>query len=133
VLETNESIESMYQIRFNLLKNDLKNKFILEEKNKKRIIFIFNKLYKLSTCMMCSGFWVGLFLVLLLSIFNINVFGMSINIIQYNGILQWSISSFLLSCLFSGTSWFLGVISTYFGNGETPSATIHNYHHKDME
>jgi len=132
MLETDSQKENSFNALFQIHRESLVLLFNSEENLKRHISFIYNKLYKLSTCMMCSGFWVGLFLVILTSIININLFGMTIILIGNCGVISWCISAFLLSCLFSGTSWFLGVLSTYFGNGETPSAVIHNYDHQDL-
>lgn len=105
----------------------LKNKFGREEKAKKRRIFFFNKIYQLTNCMMCMGFWIGALLTTITCLFTINLFSVPIVLVSGN----YLIGIFLLACMFSGTSWLLGVISTYFGDGETPSAVIHNFNHED--
>lgn len=105
----------------------LKNQFDSENKSKKRRIFFFNKLLQLTNCMMCMGFWVGAVLTTITCIFTINLFSVPIVLVSGN----YAIGIFLLACMFSGTSWLMGVISKYFGDGETPSAIIHNFNHED--
>jgi hypothetical protein len=105
----------------------IKQQFALEEKRKKRKIFVFDKILQLTNCMMCMGFWIGVLLTTITCIFTINLFGVPIVLVSGN----YAIGMFLLGCMFSGTSWFIGVISTYFGDGSTPSAVIHNYNHED--
>lgn len=113
-------------------KVDIETLFFLEMNVKKHKLFVYKKLNKLINCMMCSGFWVGLFLTIIIYCSNINLFGMQMILISKNiSIFSWCISVFLLSCMFSGTSWFLGVISSFLGDGGTPSRIIHKFEHKD--
>ena len=61
--------------------------------------------YRLITCMMCLGFWVGAFVGLFYGPFH------PMNII-FNG------------ALYSGTTWILHCIVMFFGNGFDPARTI---------
>jgi hypothetical protein len=83
------------------------NFLILSKKPKPHWILPFiEKLLELLKCPMCTGFWVGFFVVVLTTWFNIILFGLPITIVSASG-LPWFISAFLMSCFYSGTCWII--------------------------
>lgn len=61
--------------------------------------------YRLITCMMCLGFWIGAFVGFFYGPFN-----------------QWNI--IFNGAFYSGTTWILHCIIQFLGNGYDPSRTI---------
>lgn len=67
------------------------------------------KLQELLQCMMCTGFWVGLLLCLVTSIFSISIFGIPLQIVTSAGY-NVLVTMFLMACLFSGTTWIINSV-----------------------
>lgn len=68
------------------------------------------KLQKLINCMMCTSFWIGAFIFSLTLVVDISIFGIPLSIITHVSPLNTTISGFLVSCLFSGTTWIIHAI-----------------------
>lgn len=71
------------------------------------LLFVLLKLQKVTSCMMCMGFWVGLGLCLLSLSIPLTLFGVSFVLISQTTFFGYGVSIFLLSCLLSGTTWML--------------------------
>lgn len=67
--------------------------------------WIFEKLFQLISCVMCTGFWVGAFVGLFLGPF-----------------VWWNL--LFNGALFSGTSWLIHCLATTLGQGYDPAKTI---------
>jgi hypothetical protein len=68
------------------------------------------KLQTLVGCMMCTSFWVGYFIFALTLVVDISIFGIPLSIITHVSPLNTAVSGFLVSCLFSGTTWIIHAI-----------------------
>jgi uncharacterized protein YdcH (DUF465 family) len=64
----------------------------------------------LISCMMCTSFWVAVFIILVTLFVDISIFGLSITVITVANPLATAISGFFLACLASGTTWIIHVI-----------------------
>lgn len=96
---TQEEIDLFDQLKSKILKKISKQKAGIM---KKILTFHLVKFEELINCMMCTGFWIGLFYSILMYNFDINLFETSMNIASKN-----PVSFFLLACLFSGTCWII--------------------------
>lgn len=67
--------------------------------------WIFEKIYQLVSCMMCTGFWVGAFLGMVLGPFP-----------------WWNI--LFNGCLFSGSTWLIHCLASLLGQGYDPAITV---------
>lgn len=102
-------------------------KFIENEKELKKVVSWFGfKLHKISNCFMCCGFWVGLFLSIVSTLFAINLFGVTLLLITYTTFWSWLVSAFAMSCLISGCVWLINSVSVFFGDGEAPERIVTN-------
>lgn len=80
---------------------------------------ILNFFQSMIQCMMCTGFWVGMIITLWSSFCTIQLFGNNFTILTYTSDSFAFISYLLLlSGLFSGTTWIINIIVSYFEKGE---------------
>lgn len=104
----------------------------------KRKFNIFNSLvywmlYKISEmleCMMCTGFWSGLFFTIITFIFNISICGYVLNMVTSEGDVAIVITMFLLSLMYAGTTWLLHCIIDFFYNLTEKLSLIDKIIHK---
>jgi hypothetical protein len=68
-----------------------------------------NFFYKLFTCFMCLGFWVGFTLSLLFQMMDLNQFSLTTN----SGLNNMGLSIFFDACILSGTSWLINTIQEF--------------------
>lgn len=77
------------------------------------------KLQKLSGCMMCMGFWVGVFVCVMTVAYDISMFGIPFVLVSSIGLHECIISVFLLACMFSGTTWAINAVVDLFDEIKT--------------
>ncbi len=92
---------------------DVKNK-IIKSVNKSRQTYLRKcnlwfllKIQKLMSCMMCMGFWIGLFICIVSLFVNISICGVPFHIVTTKSLCDTTVTCFLLSCMFSGTTWMI--------------------------
>jgi Fe2+ transport system protein B len=87
--------------RFNSTRQDMLDEILKHKRKgiKVKILYVLTKFDELINCMMCTGFWIGLFFSILSCLVDINLFGYTIMISSS------PISIFLSACLFSGCCW----------------------------
>lgn len=96
---------------------DLANKTITDSLKTKRNsfsnrlgVYVFSKIDKFINCMMCMAFWVGLGLILISLFTHITIFGLPLILLEGITIVDKIVGIFLLSCMFSGTTWSINAI-----------------------
>lgn len=70
-------------------------------------LWIFEKFYKLWTCMMCSSFWIGLLISVFFNAFQVTIFGTSMHFINSDSLIIYNISIIFMGFVFSGTTWII--------------------------
>lgn len=99
----------------------IKNNVIKNRENKLLTYILIKPVYKflilfldLINCMMCTGFWIGIFLCILSIFCNITIFGSLLSIVTTQEVFPIIASTILVGGLLSGTTWAINSIVDFF-------------------
>lgn len=97
---------------------DLPKIFKRQQKYIDRIYKVITFILGLTSCMMCTGFWIGVLLAMMTLWIPITLCGTTVTLVSVTTILATFINVFLLGCLSSGVNWIIYNIVNHFSEEE---------------